>query len=107
MLLLNPFRRAVSAVIDDASPTGIGAVLERNARPVIPILRWLRKAEMEYSQTQREALGAYWTLGRLNKFLQGVKFTVVTDHPAPKAWIVLHNLWQNSQCQWFNDGVLH
>jgi len=84
-LVLKPFSPSDhSTVITDASPTGIGAVLEQNDRPVICISRRLSKAEQGYSQTQREALAVYWAVKRLHKYLFGAKFTIVTDHEALK-----------------------
>ena len=84
-LILKPFSpKHHSTVITDASPTGIGAVLEQNERPVICISRKLTKAEQGYSQTQREALAVYWAVKRLHKYLFGAHFTIVTDHEALK-----------------------
>ena len=71
-----------STLITDASPTGIGAVLEQDGYPVICVSRKLSAAEKGYSQTQREALAVYWAVNRLHKYLFGLKFTIVSDHEA-------------------------
>ncbi|CAH8468843.1 unnamed protein product [Schistosoma haematobium] len=71
-----------SVLITDASPVGIGAVLEQEGRPVICISRKLTVTEHGYSQTQREALAVFWAVERLNKYLFGKKFTILTDHEA-------------------------
>ncbi|CAH8556556.1 unnamed protein product [Schistosoma rodhaini] len=73
-----------SVLITDASPVGIGAVLEQEGRPVICVSRKLSVAEQGYSQTQREALAVFWAVKRLHKYLFGKKFTIVTDHEALK-----------------------
>lgn len=83
--VLKPFStKDHSTVITDASPTGIGAILEQCGRPVICISRRLSKTERGYSQTQREALAVYWAVKRLHKYLFGLTFTIATDHEALK-----------------------
>ena len=83
--ILQPFSPKLhTSVITDASPTGIGAILEQEGKPVICISRRLSDAEKGYAQTQREALAVYWAIRRLHKYLFGLKFTIVTDHEALK-----------------------
>ena len=57
-------------------------MLEQEEHPVIFISRKLNKAESNYSQTEREALGIVWAVKRLYKFLIGNTFEIVTDHKA-------------------------
>ncbi|VDP63334.1 unnamed protein product [Schistosoma curassoni] len=66
------FPNAHSVLITDASPVGIGAVLEQEGRPVICASRKRTVTEQGYSQTQ------------LHKYLFVKKFTIVTDHEALK-----------------------
>ena len=73
-----------SEVVVDASETTIGAVLEQESHPVVCISRRLSKAEVNYSQTQREALAIVWAVRRLHKYLFGSTFLLVTDHKALK-----------------------
>ncbi|KER28597.1 hypothetical protein T265_04640 [Opisthorchis viverrini] len=73
-----------AALLFDASPTGLGVILEQNGRPVICASRRLTQAAQGYSQTQREALVVYWGVGRLHKYHFGEPFTIVTDHEALK-----------------------
>lgn len=81
--VLRPFSPQLkSTVITDASPTGIGAVLEQEGHPVLCISRRLSPAERGYSQTQREALAVYWAVTRLHKYLFGCLFTIISDHSA-------------------------
>jgi len=83
--ILRPYSsKLMSIVYTDASPHGIGAVLEQEGAPVICVSRRLTKAEQGYAQTQREALAVVWAVQRLRKFLTGVKFRIVTDHQALK-----------------------
>ena len=81
--ILRPFSPNITpTLITDASPDGLGCVLEQEGRPVICISRRLSKAERGYSQTQREALAVHWGITRLHKFLYGIKFKLVSDHQA-------------------------
>ena len=83
--VLRPFSSKLhSTIITDASPTGIGAILEQNGHPILSISRRLSVAEQGYAQTQREALAVYWSVTRLHKYLFGSKFTIITDHEALK-----------------------
>ncbi|MBM6549361.1 RNase H-like domain-containing protein, partial [Streptococcus dysgalactiae] len=83
--VLRPFSPTHRPIVyTDASPTGIGAVLEQNGHPVLCISRRLTKAEQGYAQTQREALAVYWAVSRLHKYLFGIPFTIVSDHEALK-----------------------
>ncbi|VDP78289.1 unnamed protein product [Echinostoma caproni] len=66
----------------DASPVGIGAVLEQNRHPVLCISSRLTAAERGDSQTQREALAVYWAVTRMHKYLCGTHFTIASDHEA-------------------------
>ena len=70
----------------DASPTGIGAVLEQEGRPVLFVSKTLSPAERNYAQIEREALAITWAVRRLHKYLVGRKFVLVTDN-APLQFI--------------------
>ena len=83
--ILRPFSPSLKSVlITDASPEGIGAILEQNGYPVICVSRRLTAAETGYAQTHREALAVYWSVMRLHKYLFGHKFTIISDHEALK-----------------------
>lgn len=66
----------------DASEYAIGAILQQQDRPITCISRKLTPSELNYSQTQKEALAIHWAVARLHKYLYAQPFTIVTDHQA-------------------------
>ncbi|XP_041786794.1 uncharacterized protein K02A2.6-like [Anopheles merus] len=69
----------------DASPTGLGAVLnQRNKKGMSRIISFaskgLTKPEKVYPQTQREALAVVWAVEKFYPYLFGTTFTIFTDH---------------------------
>lgn len=77
----------------DASGFGLGAVLTQEingeSKVVAYLSRSLNRCERNYSTTERECLAVLWAIDKLRPYLEGMKFTVVTDH-ASLVW--LHNL---------------
>ncbi|VDP77747.1 unnamed protein product [Echinostoma caproni] len=69
-------------LITDASDVGTVTVPGMDGRPLVCISRLLNTVGRGYSQTQKEALAAYWAVQRLHKYLFGLRFTTVTDHQA-------------------------
>ena len=74
----------------DASNMAIGAVLtqmhEDGEHPVVYISRVLTAQEQNYSATERECLTLLWAIKRLRPYLEGYKFTAITDHSSLK-WL--------------------
>ncbi|KAG0435276.1 Retrovirus-related Pol polyprotein from transposon 17.6 [Dictyocoela muelleri] len=66
----------------DASNFNISAVLRQNKKPVGYISRILSKSEQKYSITEKETLAALWSMEKLEYFLLGKRFTLITDHKA-------------------------
>ena len=68
----------------DASPVGVGGVLlsvENGVeRPIMFASKKLTKAESNYSQTDREALGLVFSLNKFKYYLLGREFELRTDH---------------------------
>jgi RNase H-like domain found in reverse transcriptase/Integrase zinc binding domain/Integrase core domain/Reverse transcriptase (RNA-dependent DNA polymerase) len=79
---------AQTFVTCDASGSAIAACLSQRTsdngveRPIAYISRALSQAERKYSATEREALACMWACERLDFYLYGRKFTLVTDHAA-------------------------
>ena len=75
---------AETRLIVDASPVGLGAILEQkhkgSLRPVAYASRALNAVERRYSQIEREALAVTWGIERFHVYLYGIDFTVLTDH---------------------------
>ena len=76
---------AETRLTTDASPVGLGCVLEQKAhdgsfRPVCYASRSLTKVERRYAQFEREALGVVWGVERFRLYLLGTHFEIRTDH---------------------------
>jgi len=68
----------------DASPVGVGAVLQQQKdgilRPIYFASRSLSKAEVHYAQIDREALAIVFGVQKFRQFLLGRHFVLITDH---------------------------
>ncbi|KAF7654889.1 hypothetical protein LDENG_00063750 [Lucifuga dentata] len=76
---------APTIVISDASPVGLGAVLQQTQedgqnKPVAYASCSLTPTERRYSQIEWEALGCVWAIEHFRTYLWGGQFTLQTDH---------------------------
>ncbi|XP_041424995.1 uncharacterized protein LOC121395491 [Xenopus laevis] len=75
----------------DASNYGLGAVLSQvnskgEEHPVIYLSRKLLPREVAYATVEKECLAVVWALQKLQPYLYGRNFTVITDHN-PLSWL--------------------
>lgn len=82
-------------LVTDASLSAIGAVLQQDGRPVAYYSRQLSACQSNYSTYDRELLAIYNALKYFSHYVDGVQFTIYTDHrplsqspkqPSPKQW---------------------
>ncbi|XP_063892502.1 uncharacterized protein K02A2.6-like [Helicoverpa armigera] len=73
-----------TAVLADASPVALGAVLVQidNGGPRIIAFgsKTLSHCERRYCQTEKEALALVWAVEHFDMFLYGKEFDLITDH---------------------------
>ncbi len=86
-------------VLTDASLDGIGAVLTQNGRPVAYESRKLTPAERNYTTTEQELVAVLHALKAWRSYLEGVEFTVVTDHN-PLIWLPTQPNLSRRQVRW-------
>lgn len=73
-----------TAVMADASPTGLGALLLQTdrsgcSRVVSCASKSLTETEKKYCQTEKEALAIVWSVERFYTYLYGNEFDILTD----------------------------
>jgi hypothetical protein len=86
----------------DASNIGLGAVLRQENKPVAYISRSLSKSEANYSITEKEVLAAIWAMEKLQFYLVGKEFVLITDHKAMEEMKKKLEFGSSRIYRWFN-----
>ncbi|BHF66233.1 hypothetical protein SprV_0200924900 [Sparganum proliferum] len=83
-LLTHPAPEAQLSLMVDASTVAVGAVLQQHlagsTQPLVFFSKKLLPAETRYSTFGRELLAIYLAVKHFRHFLEGLDFTVFTDH---------------------------
>ncbi|XP_055918604.1 uncharacterized protein K02A2.6-like [Eupeodes corollae] len=92
LVLTNPDFSKEFIILCDASASGIGCVLcqkdeSGNERPIYYFSQKLNSAQRNYSVTERECLAAVKGIQKFRPYVEGYRFTVVTDHSSLK-WLM-------------------
>jgi hypothetical protein len=90
-------------VVTDASGSqkggALGAVLMQEGRVIAYESRTLNAAELNYTTTEQECLAVVHALKVWRCYLEGVKFTVITDH-CPNTFLATQPLLSRRQARW-------
>lgn len=86
-------------VVTDASLYGAGAVLLQDGHPVAFESKKFTSAERNYSTTEQELLASYYALHKWRCYLEGVPFTLVTDHH-PNTFFSSQQQLSRRQARW-------
>lgn len=87
VLAFPDFDRNFILYVDGSKERGFGVALHQedkdgNEKPILYLSKELSAAEKHYWPTELETAALVWALQKLPQYLDGAKFTVVTDHLA-------------------------
>jgi hypothetical protein len=86
-------------VVTDASNYALGAILMHDGKPIAFESRKLTSVEVNYTTTEKELLAVVHALKLWRCYLEGSKFTVVTDHN-PLTFFHSQPLLSRRQARW-------
>ena len=86
-------------VVCDASLVGVGAILIQEGRPIAFESRKLSDAEVKWTTTEQELWAVIHALKTWRCYLEGVPFTVVTDHN-PNIYFQTQKNLSRRQARW-------
>jgi hypothetical protein len=106
-ILAHPDYTREFLVYTGASTVGIGAILsqigtDEKEHPIVYLSRTLSATEKNYGATELECLAIIWAVRRLHPYLDGSKFTIITDHSALQ-WILDYNGSNKRMIRWTMD----
>lgn len=100
----------------DASMTGVGGVLfqliEGNEHPIAFMSKKLNAAQRNYSVTELECLAAILCVQKFRCYVEGMPFTVITDHASLK-WLMTQKDLAGRLARWslklqgFDFNIIH
>lgn len=89
-ILANPDFALPFTIQTDASDSGVGAVLTQGEGPCERVIAYFSKkispAQQRYMVTERECLAVILAIEKFRPYIEGVHFTVITDH-ASLCWL--------------------
>ena len=87
-------------VVADASKYASGGVLLQEGQPIPFDSRKFNKAELNYTVSEQEMLASVRAVQTWRCYLEGSKFTLVTDH-CPNTFLKTQPTLNRRQAQWF------
>ncbi|KAI5737969.1 hypothetical protein M8J77_001280 [Diaphorina citri] len=94
-ILIRPDFDKPFSVQTDASFSGLGAVLTQNIDGKEHVIAYASRqmiaAELNYTVTEKECLAAVFGIKKFRPYLEGYRFTLVTDHSSLKWLFSLNN----------------
>lgn len=88
----------------DASTSGVGSLLfqvdeEKNERPIAFMSQKLNSAQRNYSVTELECYAAILSVKRFRAYVEGLPFTIITDHASLK-WLMTQKDLSGRLARW-------